>query len=232
VTAEVRLKQFRKSQKVRLRLFVLVPTLNLLASRSVLTCSNPNFFSIIIAHFQEAKMRNQGSSGPSRVPPLKGVPNGGELSTEDTAKRRQQFQDKELSMAIKNALMKKAQLQQESGVASTPGRRSQPETQRALAQPSLQTVKRLGSNPGSLAGSGCNPTQLRLSAPTSYTGVQKTRGLQLNNSEIEARSQGDFATSPDRRSKTMLALTNATNLTIPGRSADFRSEVRLESNHL
>ena len=169
-------------------------------------------------------MRNQGSC-PSRVPPLKGVPKGGELSTEDTAKRRQQFQGKELSTAIKSALMKKAQLQQQSGVVGTPGRRSQPETQRALVQPSLQSVKRLGSNPGSMAGSGCNPTQLRLSAPTAYTGVQKTKGLPLNGSDIEARSQGDFATSPDRRSKTMLALTNATNLTIPGRSADFRSEV-------
>jgi len=222
VSAETRLKQFRKSKKVN----------GLLCQKphsSYALAKAESFYQTLwcfmyISHAQEALLRTTGPE-PSRVPPLRGVPHGGELSTQDVDKQRRQFQDKALMMAIKSALLKKAQLQQSSGGSSTPGRRSQPETPITLLQPSSQRLKLLAAAPGSVAGSRCNATQLRLAAPAAFTGVQKTRALPPSTSGGTARGQGDFATSPDRRSKTMLALTNASNLTIPGRSADFRSEV-------
>jgi hypothetical protein len=72
------------------------------------------------------------------------------------------------------------------------------------------------------AGDLCSPAQQRLSQVESFTGAYKSR-FDANDKKY-ADYAGDYAKNPREASRLLVNRSNA-ELTIPGKAADFRSEV-------
>jgi len=143
------------------------------------------------------------------------------VQSDDERERRKNAAEasKHLNTAIKEAMIKK--------MTETPKAFSL--RQSPFVTPTSPAFKRhtKPQSYGSVAGDLCNQAQVRLAHPEARTGVHKHKELpnRLFN------GQGDVSRQfPDKHVKVMLALTNTMSgghhgLTIPGRAADFRTEV-------
>jgi hypothetical protein len=82
--------------------------------------------------------------------------------------------------------------------------------------------------PNVRAGEACNSTQDRLARPENYP----TAYMQKRHPPSSAyKNQGDYCTVPRMASKLLLN-TSSSDLTIPGRATDFRTEVRIQPANL
>jgi hypothetical protein len=131
------------------------------------------------------------------------------------------FDARGLSDAILRAVQLKAQLRAESPEAI---RTAPVVATHALPEPVSPKAYKFqpGTSAGLVAGDRCNTAQRRMASAPDYTGFAKYRGQPTPHFS----GQGDFCRTPSASSRIMLAITNGANLTIPGRAADFRAEVR------